>query len=389
MHRIDVRELNQALQSLARLPVLSAFRYQRSAGTAPALALEVKRFADAGVLAAIADRAVATTLVTSEGRALTEVVLTVQNRAQPFLKVTLPPGASMVSVDVAGQPAKPVQGTDGTRVPLLRPGFRPTGSYQVSFVYLHAGTPFAKKGDIEMTLPKMDLPVGIVEWELFAPERYSVRTIGGNVMDVNVLGRLVSRTSTTVGHGVAGGVVGGLPAALVDANRPGRINVTAGLDGTARLLTGRVVDQSGSVLPGVTIEVATMAGSRRAVTDGNGAFSVSDVVPGRVTVTATLPGFQSAQSSFTADERPRRLEIAMPVSSNMAETVTVTAASPRVDVQTAAAAQPSQNVVDLQRRATGVLPVRIDVPRAGTSHQFVKPLVVDQETVVRLRYKRR
>ena len=69
MHRIDVRELNQALQSLARLPMLSAFRYQRSTGPAPALALDIKRFADAGVLAAIADRAVATTLVTSEGRA--------------------------------------------------------------------------------------------------------------------------------------------------------------------------------------------------------------------------------------------------------------------------------------------------------------------------------
>jgi hypothetical protein len=389
MHRIDVRELNQALQSLARLPVLSAFRYQRSAATAPALAFEVKRFADAGVLAAIADRAVATTLVTSEGRALTEIVLTVQNRAQPFLKVTLPPGASMVSVDVAGQPAKPVLGSDGTRVPLLRSGFRPTGSYQVSFVYLHAGTPFAKKGDIEMTLPQMDLPVGIVEWELFAPERYSVRTIGGNVMDVKVLDRLASRASTTAVHGVVGGVGGGVPAAPRGANRQGRISVTAGVDGPARLLTGRVVDDSGAVVPGVTIEVATMAGLRTIVTDGNGAFTVSDVGPGRVTVTATLAGFQSAQSSFNADERPRRLEIAMPAS-GMEETVTVNAAeSPRVDLQRAAAAPPSQNVVDLQRKATGVLPVRIDVPRAGTSHQFVKPLVVDQETVVRLRYNRR
>ena len=36
MHRIDVRELNRALQSLARLPILSAFRYQRSATAAPA-----------------------------------------------------------------------------------------------------------------------------------------------------------------------------------------------------------------------------------------------------------------------------------------------------------------------------------------------------------------
>jgi hypothetical protein len=49
----------------------------------------------------------------------------------------------------------------------------------------------------------------------------------------------------------------------------------------------------------------------------------------------------------------------------------------------------SANVQLLQRRAAGVLPVRIDVPRAGTSHRFVKPLVVDEETVVTFRYKQR
>ena len=68
LHRIDVRELNRSLHSLARLPVLSAFRYQRPSGAAvPTLALGVKRFADAGVLAAVADSATATTLVTTEG----------------------------------------------------------------------------------------------------------------------------------------------------------------------------------------------------------------------------------------------------------------------------------------------------------------------------------
>jgi hypothetical protein len=54
-----------------------------------------------------------------------------------------------------------------------------------------------------------------------------------------------------------------------------------------------------------------------------------------------------------------------------------------------AADAPSQNVINLQKRAAGVLPVRVDVPRAGVSHQFVKPLVVDQETMVTLKYKRR
>jgi hypothetical protein len=76
----------------------------------------------------------------------------------------------------------------------------------------------------------------------------------------------------------------------------------------------------------------------------------------------------------------------------LTETVTVSAASPiaaRAAAPVAAQAPPSQNVIDLQRRTAGVLPIRVDVPRAGTSHQFVKPLVVNQETVVTLRYKRR
>src|SRR4029077_6447455 len=46
MHRIDVREIQPALQSLARQPVLSAFRYQRTAGTVPGLVLDARRFAD-------------------------------------------------------------------------------------------------------------------------------------------------------------------------------------------------------------------------------------------------------------------------------------------------------------------------------------------------------
>ena len=73
--------------------------------------------------------------------------------------------------------------------------------------------------------------------------------------------------------------------------------------------------------------------------------------------------------------------------------MTVTGRSPAVDTRAReeqkAAEPPSQNVINLQRRAAGVLPVRVDVPRAGVSHQFVKPLVVDQETVVSLRYRRR
>ena len=392
IHRIDVRELNRALQSLARLPLLSAFRYQRAAGADPSLGFGVKRFADAGVLAAVADRAVATTLVTSEGRALTEVILTVQNRAQPFLKVSLPQGATMVSVDVAGQPAKPVLGTDGTRVPLLRQGFRPTGPYQVSFVYLHAGTPFAKKGDVEMTLPKMDMPVGIVEWELFAPERYAMKAIGGNAIETSMM---------RVNDG-----------SRSDTGPAGRVSEDSVVDvGVAGQILGTVRDLSGAVLPGVTIEVSSPAFSERvrsAISDQNGRFIFTNLPAGRMRVTASLAGFTTVTHDFDFDRRSRQITIEMTVGS-VTETITVTAEAPMVNTTSAArqfvfkndsdepqrapapppVVPPSQNIVELQRRTTGVLPVRIDIPRAGTSHQFVKPLVVDQETTVRLRYKRR
>jgi Carboxypeptidase regulatory-like domain len=397
LHRIDVRELNRALQSLARLPLLSAFRYQRGAGANPTLAFDVKRFADAGVLAAVADRAVATTLVTGEGRALTEVILTVQNRAQPFLKVSLPPGATMVSVDVAGQPAKPVLGTDGTRVPLLRPGFRPSGPYQVSYVYLHAGTPFDKKGDIEMTLPRMDMPVGIVEWEVFAPERYSMKSIGGNAIETSMM-----RVRDGSGRGDSSRSFSGPPVGMTEKI------VELGVAGQ---ISGVVRDQSGGALPGVTIEVTSDAlteRARTAVSDGNGRFVFMNLPAGRMSVAATLPGFSTARHDFIFDRRPRELIIELTVGS-VTETITVSAERPVVDTQSAMRqtiisndadeprrraepapiVPPSQNVVELQRRASGVLPVRVDIPRAGTSHQFVKPLVVDQETTVKLRYKRR
>ncbi len=47
----------------------------------------------------------------------------------------------------------------------------------------------------------------------------------------------------------------------------------------------------------------------------------------------------------------------------------------------------SENVINLQRRVSGVLPVAVEVPRAGTSFQFVRPLVLDEETKVTFTYK--
>jgi len=379
LKRVDVREVDRSLATAAGQSMLAAYRYQRVSAAPPALALDVTRFSDAPVLAALAERAVVTTLVTTEGRALTEVTLRVRNRAQPYMKVSLPAGASIISSDVAGQPAKPADGADGTRVPLLRAGFRPTDAYTVSFVYLHAGSPFLKKGDMRMMLPRMDLPVTLVEWEVFVPEMYRVDRFDGNVIPAD----LAMHDEVTV-----------MAEAISVPQIPGAI-------------VGRVLDQYGAAIPGASVVAQVSGGRWNVVTDANGRYQFDGLPSGLTSITAQLQGFKTMRQTFANDQRGQQLDFSMAVGS-VEETVTVSSsavtsstrdqvsrtelndrASNQSGQRAAQANEPSVNVQNLQRRASGVLPVRIEVPRAGSSYRFVKPLVIDQEASVSFRYRRR
>jgi len=155
------------------------------------------------------------------------------------------------------------------------------------------------------------------------------------------------------------------------------------------------------VLPGVTIELGVDEFRRSTTTDSSGTYVLSGVPDGKVTMTATLTGFETQRRQLSFDQRPVQVDFRL-LGGSVTETVTVSGKTPQTATTFDVAdslkkseesaqrlVEPSQNVINLQRRAAGVLPVRIDVPRAGTSHRFVRPLVVDQETVVALRYKRR
>src|SRR5262245_3694873 len=64
---------------------------------------------------------------------------------------------------------------------------------------------------------------------------------------------------------------------------------------TTAALDGRVVDESGATLPGVTVEIASpsqIGGARTATTDERGAFRFAEIAPGTYSVDAKLEGFQ-------------------------------------------------------------------------------------------------
>lgn len=399
LKRMDIKEVNPYLRSLARFPLQAAFRYHRQPAEIPALALEWTRFPDSNVLAAVAEHAVVTTLVTVEGRTLTEVRLTVKNQAQPFLKVDLPAGASIVSAEVAGERVKPVQGPDGNRVPLLRSGFRPSGPYEVSFVFMHAGAPFARKGGSELALPSMDVPISLLEWELFLPEQYKVKNFGGDTIAANLLPPAMvedqeSQVTNTLNYD-------SLQLFNGPAEKQGAVNLNSLLSGQ---IGGLVLDPQGAVIPGAQVTVTNIdrGDMRSANTDSAGHWLVSGMPSGRVKVEVRSQGFKTyAQNNIGYDaNQPFRLSSRLDVAA-ASETIEVTsAASPAAadrdfrkddrlvrEAETKKQNEASANVLNLQKRVAGVLPVRVDVPRAGNSYRFARALVLDEETKVTFSYK--
>src|SRR5213079_2652897 len=67
LKRMDFKEMNPYLRSLARFPMQAAFRYHRQPNEKLALALEWTRFPDSSVLAAVAERAVGRATLKGEG----------------------------------------------------------------------------------------------------------------------------------------------------------------------------------------------------------------------------------------------------------------------------------------------------------------------------------
>jgi hypothetical protein len=119
-------------------------------------------------------------------------------------------------------------------------------------------------------------------------------------------------------------------------------------------IAGIVRDSSGAVLPGVTVEASSpqlIEKVRTTLTDGQGQYRIIDLRPGTYTVTFSLSGFSTVRregvilsAGFNAD-----INGEMRVGA-LEETVTVTGASPTVDIQNVA------RVTTTSREVMDVLP---------------------------------
>ena len=119
---------------------------------------------------------------------------------------------------------------------------------------------------------RVDVPVGVVQWEVFLPKQYAVAAFGGDAIPANLMPAAADLEEFAELRPGSGNV-------FVNAKftaSGGRSGGPGGFSFAEEELGGNVVDQAGAALRGATVVATNVAtgATRTAVADANGNWSV-------------------------------------------------------------------------------------------------------------------
>jgi hypothetical protein len=182
LRHVDELELSAVDRALITRSVVLAYQYN---GDNYDLRIDVKRFAEANVLSAVADRTQLTTVLTERGQMVTQASFIVKNNDKQFQRFKLPTGADFWSCHVNGQPVKAERDGDWLLAPLPRAANRDQ-AFAVDLVYVQ------KKGiraawlpqQFTVEAPQTDVPNTYAEWQVFAPAVFRLSGFAGNMIPV-------------------------------------------------------------------------------------------------------------------------------------------------------------------------------------------------------------
>jgi len=167
---IDPRQLPAELVAMTKQPVLLAYRYVTDKFTIP---LTIKKHGEVSVLITIVDSALFTAMQLEDGRRMTKAVYTVRNNRNQFLRLQMPKGAELWSVEVGGSPVAPAKDDkDNILIPLIRSASSAAelASFPVDLVYVETpATAAPSRGTLRVDLPKCDAPIMHVMTSFYLP----------------------------------------------------------------------------------------------------------------------------------------------------------------------------------------------------------------------------
>src|SRR6266550_344690 len=206
----DATDLGEMVSN-RQSPSLAAFRFRTGDGKLTrSLSLNVARYTPQAVLMANVSEARYQVLISSEGKTLVQARYAVRNNQRNFLKITLPPGATLWSASLTGKAVRPGQSPDGSLlVPLdkARAG-EEAPEFAVEVVYLSRGAAWNDKGQFKLALPTLDLPVSRTGLLVYHPPLFKVTPEPGAFRMEPYSNPISSALNPSVTYSVTGAGIG-------------------------------------------------------------------------------------------------------------------------------------------------------------------------------------
>src|SRR6266852_2515909 len=218
----DATDLGEMVSN-RQSPSLAAFRFRTGDGKLTrSLSLNVARYTPQAVLMANVSEARYQVLLSSEGKMLVQARYAVRNNQRNFLKITLPPGATLWSASLAGKAVRPGQSPDGSLLlPLdkARAG-EEAPEFAVEVVYMSRGTAWNDKGQFKLALPALDLPVSRTGLLVYHPPLFKVTPEPGAFRTGPYENPISSALNPPVTYGGVAGLAGGIVATVTPSAGP-------------------------------------------------------------------------------------------------------------------------------------------------------------------------
>jgi hypothetical protein len=158
-------------------PSMLAFRLRPAAGGDPRLLrVSIKRYTPQAVLIANIEEARYRAMAAEDGLFLVEAHYAVRNNQRSFLKVTLPPRATIWSASVAGKAVRPGVAEGPSVLLALEKGRagEDAPTFVVRITYLQPIESWTDQTRARLELPALDLPISRTGVELYHSPRYRV-----------------------------------------------------------------------------------------------------------------------------------------------------------------------------------------------------------------------
>jgi len=332
--RVDLTDLPPSLsEALAALDLTAAWRLSGTPAEAEGARLAVTTLPAAPSLDATVVLRETTTLMTVDGTLLhrDRFELESRSRAGASLDLTLPAGAKLWSAKVDDQPVRPLEHGGMVSVPL---GFDSGARAVVEIVAVLERAIPPGRSQLALDLPQVRIPVLDHRWKVLLPEGPRYRFNHGDLRPAVNRQPSVVLSSAIPTSRDPWALLKKTPGVLTD-----RINVggnEAGQQsayiGPLAVLRGRVIDEQGSVLPGVTL---TLSGSSISpavqVSNPQGLFQMTGIPGGNYHIKAELEGFNTIEYPSVNLSSGQTMSIEITLSTAVQDVITVAAEAPLLD----------------------------------------------------------